>query len=98
MFIINMAKDLFNILTGFVEWKDKIEEIKKLNLPLEDFYVHLKKEVNELDEGRNADEMCDAINTLFMVYTMGDYNVTFKDCYDKLKKREEKYEIKKCKP
>lgn len=85
-------KKLKDILDGFEEWSTKIEEIAQLGLPIEDFYTHLKKEIIELDEGRNEDEMIDVINCIAMLYAMGQYNITFKDCYDKLKAREKKYE------
>jgi len=83
---------LTDILDGIELWSKKIDEIAQLGLPVEDFYTHLKKEVKELDEGRNEDEMIDVINCVAMLYTTSQYNVTFRDCYLKLKAREEKYE------
>lgn len=86
------------VLKGFQEWSKKIEEIKKLNLPVDDFYSHLEKEVRELSEGRNEDEMRDVINVIGMCYVVGDYKVNFQDCLDKLKQREKKYEVDKQTP
>lgn len=85
-------------LVGTEEWKEKIKDISELGLSKQDFYTHLRKEVNELLKDRNDDEMCDVINTLAMVYVIDDYDVSLRDCYDKLKRREEKYEIKREKP
>jgi len=91
-------KNLQNILKGKKKWSKKLEEIKELGLPLEDFYTHLRKEVEELIEGRNNGEMVDVINTLGMLYVVGNYKVTLNDCYDKLKAREKKYEIERRTP
>jgi len=84
--------NLIDLLDGVELWSKKIDEISQLGLPVEDFYTHLKKEVTELDEGRNEGEMIDVINCVAMLYTASQYKVTFRDCYNKLKVREEKYE------
>jgi len=86
------------IFKGFRKWQSKIEEIAKLGLPVNDFYAHLEKEAKELSDGRNDDEMKDVINVIAMCYTVGKYKVSFEDCYNKLKLREEKYESKRQKP
>jgi predicted house-cleaning noncanonical NTP pyrophosphatase (MazG superfamily) len=86
------------IFKGFREWVEKIEEIKKLNLPVEDFYSHLEKEVKELVEGRNEDEMSDVMNLVGMCYMVGKYKTSFYDCLNKLKIREEKYEQRRQSP
>ena len=87
-----MTQPLKRLVGGFDMWAKKLEEIAALGLPAEDFYTHLKKEVVELDEGRNDGEMVDVINCLGMlIYTQG-YRVDFYDCLAKLKAREEKYE------
>ena len=83
---------LTDLLDGIELWSEKIDESAQLGLPVEDFYTHLKKEVIELDEGRNEDEMTDVINCIAMLYTASNYKVTFRDCYNKLKAREAKYE------
>lgn len=85
-------------MTGWEQWYEKLSEIKHLNLPIEDFYIHLQKEVNELRAGRNNEEMIDVINVLGMLYVVGNYDVTLRDCYLKLKKRAVKYEKEKQKP
>jgi hypothetical protein len=86
------AKQLKRLTDGFDAWSRKLEEIAALGLSNEDFYTHLKKEVVELDEGRNDEEMVDVLNCVGMLIYSQGYRVDFQDCLAKLKAREEKYE------
>lgn len=83
---------LVKFLEGAREWAVKIDAIAALDLPLEDFYTHLRKETLELEEGKNPEEMIDVLNCIGMLYAAGKFNVTLAECYQKLLSRERKYE------
>ena len=89
---------LREMLVGFEEWEEKIKQIASLNLPMDDFYRHLRKEAAELEAGRNPDEMRDVLNLVAMIYVQGNYRVNFRDCLAKLKAREQKYETERRTP